>query len=163
MRATMASQVALGTPTCDLQKAMEHALLLVRPQVLSSGTELQLALPEEPLPTVVGHPYELQEVIVRTVLSATRAMREQDPPRTLSLQATVHDGKVDLTLGDLGPGLRWGELAAANGYMALCGKDEHRGWCVVREGVTRFGGTLVASNGLNGGARVRITLLVAEN
>jgi nitrogen fixation/metabolism regulation signal transduction histidine kinase len=164
MRATMASQVAVGTPTCNLQQALEHALLLVRPQVLSSGTQLQVALPEAPLPTVVGHPYELQEVLVRTILSATRAMCEQDPPRTLSLQAAVHDGKVELTVADLGPGLPWRELAAANGYMmALCGKDERRGWCVVREGVTRFGGTLVASNGLNGGARVRITLLIAEN
>jgi len=67
-----------------------------------------------------------------------------------------------LTLADLGPGLKWGELAAMNGSAAPS-RGEHRVWRTVREGITRFGGTLAASNGLNGGARFRIALKLAAS
>jgi C4-dicarboxylate-specific signal transduction histidine kinase len=47
-----------------------------------------------------------------------------------------------------------------NGH-ATASRGDHRVWNIVREGVTRFGGTLAVSNGLNGGARFRITLQTA--
>lgn len=161
MRASTPTKAAEGVPTADLGKVIEHSLLLTRPQVLAHGIQLQLALPAPPLPRVMGHVYELQEALVRIILYAVEAMEDLDQPRLLSWHVVAREDTVELTLADLGPGLKWGELAAINGSAAPS-RGQDRVWKTVREGITRFGGTLAASNGLNGGARFRITLKMAS-
>jgi len=89
-------------------------------------------------------------------------MSDREHPRTLTLVADTREGWAELTLTDFGPGLKWNELAAINGHSVPVSRNEQRVWNLVREGITRFGGSLTASNGLNGGARFKITLPIAD-
>ncbi|NPV45663.1 MAG: PAS domain-containing protein [Armatimonadetes bacterium] len=161
VRASTPTKPAEGTPACDLGQVIEHSLLLARPQVLEGGIELQLSLPDVPLPRVLGHVYELQEALVRIILQATEAMRNVEQPRLLTWCVALREGTVEMTLADLGPGLKWTELAAING-SAGSARGEQSAWRAIRAAITRSGGTLSASNGLNGGARFRITLKTAS-
>lgn len=160
-RAATPTQPTDAMPTCDLDQVIKHALLIARPQVLGRGIQLQLFLPEAPLPRVVGHVYELQEALVQIILYATEAMQQVEQPRLLSWCVVPRGNTVEMTLADLGPGLKWTELASINGGLGP-NRAEQRVWKTVRDSITRFGGTLSASNGLNGGGRFRIALRTAS-
>lgn len=162
LRAGAPERSGATTPTSELRQVIEHALLLTRPQVLTSGVQLQLRVTEGDLPVVKGFNYELQEALVRLILYSVQAMSDREHPRVLTLAAEEREGVAEVTLTDLGPGLKWNELAAINGHGVPTPRAEQRVWNLVREGVTRFGGSLTASNGLNGGARFKITLPIAE-
>lgn len=149
-------------PVSDLGQVIENALLLAQPQILSQGIQLQLNLPSGQLPPVSGHAHELQEALVRIILHSTRALRENSHPRPLSCHVSLRDGEVGISFTHAGKGLTWGEMAALNGQSAVVPRGEQRTWTVVREGVTRFGGTLTAANSIAGGTRFRITLKAAE-
>jgi signal transduction histidine kinase len=149
-------------PVSDLGQVIENALLLAQPQILSQGIQLQLNLPPGQMPSVSGHAHELQEALVRIILHATRALRENAPPRPLSCHVTLREGEVSIAFTHGGKGLTWGEMAALNGQSAVVPRGEQRTWTVVREGITRFGGTLTAANSIAGGTRFRITLKTAE-
>lgn len=149
-------------PQCDLGQAIENCLLLAQPQILSEGIQFRLSLPSTGLPTVVGNTHEIQEALVRMILRSARALRERDHPRILKCHASVHADEVTITFSHGGSGLTWGELAAVNGQTGVVPRGEHRMWSVVREGITRYGGTMSASNSVARGVQFRITLKVAD-
>ncbi len=149
-------------PQCDLGQAIENCLLLAQPQILSEGIQFRLSLPSSGLPTVIGNTHEIQEGLVRIILRSARALRERDHPRVLKCHASVHADEVTITFSHGGSGLTWGELAAVNGQTGVVPRGEHRMWSVVREGITRYGGTMSASNSVARGVQFRITLKVAD-
>lgn len=160
LRASMPGRDVQEEAVSDLRSMIEHALLLTRSQVLSTSVQLQLRVPEGRLPQVRGHSYELQESLVRLILHCVRSMVGQEPPRALTFAVDVREHLAEITLIDVGPGLKWHELAAINGHGVLS-RSEQRAWSVVREGIVRHGGSLSATNGLNGGARFKISLPLA--
>jgi len=149
------------TPRSDLQHVIEHALLFTRPQVMTSSVQLELDLPSD-LPYVTGFTFELQEALVRLILYSAKAMREHEPPRALSIRVEAGPEEVRVTMTDTGPGLTWRQTAAVNGRQTPGSSPEDRVWEIVREGLCRFGGSIQASNGLNGGARFSIGLPLAQ-
>lgn len=146
-------------PLCDLQVVVERCLLLTRPQVLTGGVQLQVDMPST-LPPVRGFDHELQEALIRVLVRSIKAMAHQDPPRLLTLRVASKLNDVEITLTDSAEGLTSRELTIANGRFAAVSRAEDRTWETVRDAVCRFGGTVNASNGLNGGMRVKISLPV---
>jgi hypothetical protein len=139
---------------------VERCLLLTRPQVLTNGIQLQVSLPLE-LPQVTGFGYELQEALIRVLIHSIKAMAGQEPPRTLSMSAMQHDRALELLIIDTSQGLNSRELTVLNGRYTAISRAEDRNWEVVRDAVCRFGGSVQASNGLNGGMRLKISLPAA--
>lgn len=154
-------QTPAKTPVCNLRTVVERALLLSRPQVLSSNVQLQLKAPNE-LPQVNGFAHELQEALLRIVIHCAKGMTEQEQPRALTITISPREEEVEVILRDCGTGLSWGDIAAISGRQVPISKSEEREWETIREGICRFGGTIHATNGLNGGARFKITLPIAE-
>jgi nitrogen-specific signal transduction histidine kinase len=149
-------------PQTNLAQAIENAVMLTQPQVLGNDIDLQVRLPQGPLPPVVVHLHEVQEALVRIILRSAQSLHELAPPRKLSCGVTVQEGSVVLVVAHAGSGLRWGELAAANGQEGANPRGDDRIWTVIREGLTRFGGSLTASNSVAGGVRFRIVLPTAD-
>jgi len=146
-------------PASDLQTVIERCLLLTRPQVLTAGVQLQVSA-QSNLPDVVGFDHELQEALIRVLVRSIKAMTEQDPPRLLELRVTPSSHEVEIVITDSSEGLNTRELTVANGRFAAVSNAEDRTWEILRDAVCRFGGTVNASNGLNGGMRVKLTLPV---
>lgn len=150
------------TPGSDLRTVIERCLLLTRPQVLTSGIELQVSVPAE-LPEVVGFAHELQEAIIRVMIYSIKVMSKQDPPRVLGLLVSPHEHEVEVLITDSSTGLNSRQTAILNGRYAAVARAEDRTWDIVRDGVCRFGGQVQAANGLNGGMRLKIDLpIVAQ-
>lgn len=151
-----------GIPTAELSQAVERALLLTRPQVLTAGVNLRVSIPAD-LPQVACFTHELQEALIRMIIHSVKLLSTAEQPRNLSLSAKVKGEHVEVLMIDDGPG--WGarELSVLNGRSVVPCRAEDRGWDIVRDAICRFGGKVQASNGLNGGIRFRMTLpLTAE-
>lgn len=162
LRASRPPSANTARPRCELGQAIENCLLLAQPQILSEGIQLRLSLPSTGLPAVAGNMHEIQEGLVRIILRSARALREREHPRVLKCHASVHADEVTIAFSHGGSGLTWGELAAVNGQSGVVPRGEHRVWGVVREGITRYGGTMSASNSVARGVQFRITLKVAD-
>ncbi|MHB8994298.1 MAG: PAS domain-containing protein [Armatimonadota bacterium] len=159
LRAAAPVAVNGETPSCDLRVVVERCLLLTRPQILTSGIHFEVDLPPD-LPSVAGFAHELQEALVRVVIRSVKMMALQEAPRQLTITVASQSRAVELLFTDSTEGLGTRELAVINGRMAGVARAEDRGWEVVRDATCRFGGTVQASNGLNGGMRLKITLPV---
>ena len=157
LRASAPVQTPDETPTSDLRVVVERCLLLTRPQVLTNGIQLQVNLPAE-LPPVAGFTYELQEALVRVLIHSVKAMANQEPPRTLSLSVMPRGHELELLIIDTSEGFSSRELSVLNGRYTAVSRAEDRNWEVVRDAICRFGGLVAASNGLNGGMRLKINL-----
>jgi signal transduction histidine kinase len=162
MRAGSAASLGEEIPTSEVRSLVEHVLVLTRPQIMTAGATLHIALPEDPV-TVRGFSYDLQEALVRVLLHAAGSMKQQELPRTISLTAEVKGNFAELQVSDLGPGLTASELALLNGRRRPLSGPEDRKWDVVRDSVCRFGGELEVDNGLHGGARYHLRLALAED
>jgi sensor histidine kinase regulating citrate/malate metabolism len=84
----------------------------------------------------------------------------REPPRELSITVVPQPRTVDIVVTDSGEGLGLREMAVVNGRASTASRAEERSWEAVRDATCRFGGTVQASNGLNGGMRLKITLPV---
>lgn len=159
LRSSVPQTPTARVPQAEFATVVERALLLARPQILTCGVQLDLSLPEA-LPPVSGYAHEFQEALVRVLLRSAKAMARQDTPRLLSLHATQRHGFLEVLITDSSDGLNSRELMIANGRFAAVSRAEDRTWDIVRDAFCRFGGTVNASNGLNGGMRLKIEVPV---
>ncbi len=142
----------------DLREVVERALLLTRPQVLANGLQVQLDIPEA-VPPIKGLAYELQEAIVRIILQAVaRVSKDKDAPRMLNIAIKPREQTVDLIISDWGTPLSMREKAVLSGKLVDVSRFEDHPWEAVREMFTRFGGEVQASDGLQGGLRIHVSL-----
>ncbi|MEN6546127.1 MAG: hypothetical protein ABFE07_08810 [Armatimonadia bacterium] len=162
LRSAAPQQATDETPAANPHTVIERALLLTRPQVLTAGIQLQVSIPPG-MPAVAGFNHELQEALVRIIIHSIKAMTGREPPRTLSLAATVRERFVELVILDLSEGLGIRDLAIINGKQNILPRAQDRNWVTVRDAICRFGGELQASNGLNGGMRLRLLLPVVQD
>jgi len=112
---------------------------------------------------VAGFNHELQEALVRIIIHSIKAMTGREPPRTLALTAALKDHFVELVVLDLSEGLGIRDLAIINGKQNILPRAQDRNWVTVRDAICRFGGEIQASNGLNGGMRLRLMLPVVRD
>jgi len=142
-------------PEADLGVAFERVLLLTRPHILTNGVQLRVDIAQH-LPPVLGFAHELQEALIRVVIQSVKSMSGLDTARALSLTVTPRSNSVEAIITDTGPGLNVRELALIAGRSVAVSRAADRTWEIVRDAVCRFGGDIQASNGLNGGMRLRI-------
>lgn len=158
MRMAAPRSAAARPAKVDLRDVVERALLLTRPQVLANGLQVQLDIPEA-VPPIKGLAYELQEALVRIILQAVaRVSKDKDAPRMLNIALKPREQTVNLIISDWGTPLSMREKAVLSGKLVDVSRFEDHPWEAVREMLTRFGGEVQASNGLQGGMRIHISL-----
>jgi signal transduction histidine kinase len=155
LRASGPTVVPDTPPAADLEQALERVLLLTRPHVMTNGVQLQVNIPHG-LPPVVGFAHEVQEALIRIIIQSVKGMAGRDTARVLGLTVTPRPTSVEVLITDGGPGLNARELAVIAGRSVAVSRAEDRTWEIVRDAVCRFGGDIQATNGLNGGMRLRL-------
>jgi histidine kinase len=145
---------------------------LLREQLRLSRIEEELDL-DPACPHVLGHDSRLQQVIINLVLNARDAILERGEPGsgpsrvgTIRIGARYLSlvGKVVVTVEDDGPGIADAALPRLFEPFFTTkptGKGTGLGLSVGYQIVRQMGGTIVAENRIEGGARFTITLEAA--
>lgn len=112
------------------------------------------------VPLVIGHPGQLQEVLLNLIRNAIEAMAGITGPRILQLKVErrEHDGIV-ITVIDTGPGIDPEKLDSIfDAFVTTKSQGMGLGLAICRMIVERHGGRLRASSGPGGGAQFEIDL-----
>ena len=90
----------------DLNELVEQVLAITAQSRASHAIGLDADLTPD-APVVMGHPIQLQQVILNLVMNAVEAMRDSaDPARMLRIQSAVRaDGTALIRIRDTGPGV----------------------------------------------------------
>ena len=150
-----------GRPEEALQEALRLASLRLHSL---GGVSLEV---DEELPTVRLGQRQLVQVLVNLLVNAADAVESATPARRacIVLKARLEEGVVRVAVEDNGPGLA--EAVRARLFTPFFttkppGKGTGLGLALCREYVCQAGGTLVAENRSEGGARFILTLPVAS-
>ncbi len=138
------------------EDAIQEARRLASVRLREVG-EVALDCPAELPPVRLGQRHMVQ-VLLNLLLNAADAVEEALPPRRarIVVRARVVEGGVRLEVEDNGPGIRpeaLGKLFEPFFTTKPPGKGTGLGLALCREYVSRAGGTLVAENRAEGGAR----------
>jgi len=88
----------------DLQDVVERVLALQRSALKRARVKAVVAMADD-LPTVMGDPQELQQIILNALVNATEAIEASERPGTIDIRARRTDGHISFTVEDTGPGL----------------------------------------------------------
>jgi signal transduction histidine kinase len=145
---------------CALVDVVEDAARLASIR-LKSVAELKIEVSPE-LPRVFIMPRRLAQVLLNLLVNAGDALEEAKVPRgEVRVHGEVRGQRVMLVVEDNGPGFSPEVLPRLfEAFFTTKGADKGTGLglSISRELVERFGGTLVAENRQEGGARLRIEL-----
>jgi len=153
----------------NVSEALEAAAHLLREQLRMSQIEQVLSL-DAACPPVLGNSGRLQQVILNLILNARDAVQERDVPGTGRPRASTIElrtryvpltGKVIAAVEDDGPGIPAHVLPRVFEPFFTTkptGKGTGLGLSVSHQIIRQMGGTIVAENRAEGGARFTITL-----
>jgi len=90
----------------DLVQSVKGAVEMMRVALEKQHTEIQLSLPDNPVP-VLGDMVRIEQVIVNLISNAMQAMIDNPPdqPHTLFIFLLEDDSYINLSVSDNGPGL----------------------------------------------------------
>jgi signal transduction histidine kinase len=143
----------------SLTDTAARALEMLRPMLRDQQVTVERELGD--VPALRGHPGRLEQVVVNILLNAVQAMEGRAAPRTLRVRSGADAERVWLEVDDSGPGFPPGVAARVfERFFSTkpAGKGTGLGLWIAREVVTEHGGSIVAQNAPDGGARVRIAL-----
>jgi two-component system NtrC family sensor kinase len=102
----LARQRAPERAAVDLNRVVRESIDLLAHQIHAYEVATVLDL-GDPLPLLWAEPHQLNQVAINLVANALHALREQPPPRRLSLstRARSPEGPVTLEVADTGPGI----------------------------------------------------------
>ncbi|MGE0788903.1 MAG: ATP-binding protein [Sandaracinaceae bacterium] len=146
--------------SCDLTEVVEDAVRLIGPQKDLRQITIERRFAED-VPHVRGDAARLAQVVLNLLLNAADAISGEG---TISLDVTVEDEHVRLTVQDTGPGIApevIDHLFEPFVTTKPVGRGTGLGLAVAHTLVEGFGGTLDAANAPEGGARFALTLPVA--
>jgi C4-dicarboxylate-specific signal transduction histidine kinase len=116
------------------------------------------------LPTVLGDPVQLEQVLMNLVLNAFEAMEGEPMPRAVALRARpTQPAGVDVSVRDSGPGLD--DEGLAHAFDAFYTTKPHglgMGLRISRSIVEAHGGRLLARNNADRGATFEFHLPAAR-
>jgi PAS domain S-box-containing protein len=150
----LARRHSTGFVELDLREMINSVLLLYEVGFVSKGIALDLDLPED-LPTVRAVPDRFQEVLVNLLENARQAIGANG---RIGLRAIADEKEIELIIEDTGPG--FGEKLDLIFKTRFTTKKEGTGLglSIARRIVGEHGGTIVAENRAEGGARFRVRL-----
>jgi two-component system C4-dicarboxylate transport sensor histidine kinase DctB len=146
-----------------LAEALDGALAIVEPKMRAA--RCRVTRPRtDPALWVLGGQVRLQQVFVNLLSNAVDAMGEEPDP-VVAIDIVPDDGKVHVTVRDLGPGIPDDGIAQIFDPFFTTkepGKGLGLGLSISYNIVRDFGGTLAARNHPDGGAVFSVTLARAE-
>ncbi|WP_257453789.1 sensor histidine kinase [Archangium lipolyticum] len=145
---------------CSLAEVVEDAARLASIRLKSVG-ELKVEVPSA-LPKVFITPRRLAQVLLNLLVNAGDSLEDARVPRgEIRVHGEVRGQRVVLVVEDNGPGFPPEVLPRLfEAFFTTKGPEKGTGLglSISRELVERFGGSLVAENRQEGGARLRIEL-----
>lgn len=153
----------------DVSEALKAAAHLLREQLRVAWIE-QVLWFDPACPPVLGHSGRLQQVIINLILNARDAIQERDASGSSRSQSGTVElrtryvpltGKVVVAVEDDGPGIPADILPRVFEPFFTTkptGKGTGLGLSVSYQIIRQMGGTIVAANRAEGGARFTITL-----
>ena len=88
----------------QVNSVLRQTLKLRAYDLSSHGVEV-LEHYDEELPVVLGDPHQLQQVFLNIVNNAYDAVQETDRPGKIEIATTRHNGSLEITIRDNGPGI----------------------------------------------------------
>ncbi|WP_320173386.1 ATP-binding protein [Maridesulfovibrio sp.] len=147
---------------CNLGKAVQSALSLMRAQMVARGIGLELTVDPE-IKLVVGTCIRFEELVMNLVANAMQALETCDTcQKTISIRVVPQGAdSVELSVADNGPGFDpklAEELFEPFFSTKSPGSSMGLGLSIVRTIVQSAGGSVVAENRPEGGALLRVIL-----
>lgn len=148
----------------DMHLVVDEAVLLLRPQLKRTGTDLVTRLPEEPL-RVSGGEVRLQQVVVNLLSNAVDSASEHVSPKVV-LCVERQGPEAVLTVEDNGSGID--DLLKEQIFQPFfttkqSGSGLGLGLSIAYKIVHDFKGTLTVEDGADGGARFVMRLPLADS
>jgi signal transduction histidine kinase len=149
------------TAVVDVNEICRRAVQLLERTAMLRRARLQLSL-EARIPTVVGDPVQLEQVVLNLVINALDAMSTSTGVQTVDVRTQERDGDVEISIQDSGPGLP-PEVREHLFESFYSTKQEGLGMglVIVRSIVERYRGRVSADNSDDGGAVFRVRLPLA--
>ena len=154
-----------GVSAVSPATAIDGALLLIGGRLREGGVEVVRTGPADL--SVQAEPVRLEQVILNLIQNAFEAMAEANTPNpTLTIEVARKGRRVEIVIGDNGPGVK-PEIAAAlfTPFVTTKSTGLGLGLVICRDIVAGFGGELSlrpAQSGEGAGARFVISLKAAS-
>jgi signal transduction histidine kinase/ActR/RegA family two-component response regulator len=147
----------------DVKDVAERVVALHRSALRKARIQVTTAIGDD-VPTVLGDPQELQQVLLNTVVNAEQAIAATGQPGRIRIAARVAKSRVILAVEDSGPGIPPAILDRVfEPFFTTKGEaGTGLGLAISQSLVQANGGRMAIENIAGGGARVAIEL-VAES
>lgn len=147
----------------DLRQCVENALMLLDASIRHAEVSVQQAIPDG-LVEVLGDQLRIEQVLINLFRNAIDAMDEADQ-RVLSIHVSVYASSVGLQVDDTGEGVPACPKQVFEPFFTTksSGEGLGLGLSIAERIVHGVGGTLVAENRPDGGARFTPTLQRPNN
>ncbi len=142
----------------DMSELVREMLPLVRRELMDHHVDVELALATE-MPGVRAAKVQLGQVVVNLVMNACEALAGVDGPRRVTIATSAADGRVELAVGDNGPGPA-PDVAPRMFEPFVSTKKEGLGMglAICRSIAETHGGRLTADRPASGGFRIVLSL-----
>jgi two-component system, LuxR family, sensor kinase FixL len=144
----------------DLNEVVEEALLVVRHDIASRSIALSVRYGNR-LPRVIGDRIQLQQVVVNLLVNSVQAVAQVGgAARRIDLCTSADgDNAVMFTIGDRGPGIADENLDRIfESFFTTKDTGMGMGLAICRSIIVGHGGSIVAANRPDGGARFQFSL-----
>lgn len=158
---TFTQNIQLAKQRTDLADLMTAVVDLAMPTLLEHNIDVRLSDSIEEV-SVQADPKMLRQVLLNLVLNAAEAIAEQkkkNAPPVIAINAVQDKNGVTITIDDNGPGISEGNLEKIfNPFFTTKHTGTGLGLAIVHRIIEAHGGTIVAQNRPQGGARFEIKL-----
>ena len=144
----------------DLNEVVEEALLVVRHDIESRSIGLSMRY-RDGLPKVLGDRIQLQQVVVNLLVNSVQAIAQRDgAPRRIELRTNLDGANaVAFTIRDTGPGIAEEDLDRIfESFFTTKDTGMGMGLAICQSIIVSHGGSIIASNHPDGGARFQVSL-----
>ena len=143
---------------------LANVFALARSDLLTRKVQLEIDMAPD-LPTVLGDPVDLQQVLLNLILNAMDAVEEvADTRRKVTVRAQRHgSGEIEVAVEDSGPGIAPDKLRRLfEPFFTTKANGMGIGLSISRTIIEAHGGRIWAENNAGEGATFRFTLPLAE-
>ncbi|QNE31083.1 PAS domain-containing protein [Sphingomonas sp. NBWT7] len=151
-----------ATKAIDVCRLAKETRDLLRDDLSRAGADLQIACVEG-VPSIMGDPIEVQQVLVNLVNNAADAMRDQPGHRRITMEITAEAAAVRIQVADSGPGIPDEHLSRLfDPFFTTKSTGIGMGLNICRATVEAMGGQLTVRNLPSGGASFAFELPRAD-
>ena len=154
------TRVRMNKNAVEIDQMIATALAITKHAALSKGIRVEQQIPD-PLPTVKADAVQIEQVLVNLLQNAFDATEQQSSGEpTVKITAASKNSFVEIAVADNGPGLPPAAVKIFEAFNSTKSDGMGLGLAISKTIVEGHGGTLTATNGADGGAVFRFTLLI---